>query len=79
MITVTAESTHERREKARRIFNDILPLLEKGYSYGQAFMEKGYIKYSRSVKVHAWAKEVIEYGETQGYPYHRPMKYIKRR
>lgn len=79
MITVTGESTSERKEKARRIFEDIRPLLDEGYSYGQALMEKGYFKYSQSAKHFGWSREVVEYGESQGYSYNRPMKYRKRR
>lgn len=79
MITITAESTSERKEKAKRIFEDIKSLLEEGYSYGQAFHEKGYFKTPCSAKKYAWSKDVIEYGESQGYPYNKPMKYRKRR
>ena len=73
MITVIEQTTAERQEETKQLFEQIKPLLDEGYSYMTACIMIGKcehktrtVQYSRS-----WFSDLKEYGETQGYPYHK--------
>ena len=70
-ITVISQTTAERNEETRQLFNSIRPYLDKGYSYRSALNQIGKIRnMSGGYYTQSWFRELIEYGETQGYPYH---------
>ena len=70
MITVTAQSTAERNQETRHLFEQIKPLLDEGYNYSNALVKIGRIPYHQSLIRRAWFRDLIEYGKSQGYSYH---------
>ena len=70
-ITVIEQSTSERNEETKRLFEEIRPLLDTGYSYMGALVHIGRIpkQYVHSYYSQAWFRELKEYGESQGYDY----------
>lgn len=69
MITVIEQNTAERDEETRMLFEQIRPLLDKGYSYNSALQKIGRITTQKSYHSTGWFKELKKYGETKGYPY----------
>ena len=70
MITVTEQSTSERNNETRQLFNEIQPLLDNGLTYRQALKEIGRITPKSNPNIrHGWFRHLIDYGKTQGYPY----------
>lgn len=71
MITVIEQTTAERRAETRRLFEQIKPLLDLGYSYNSALRKINRVtSYSQGHYYNqAWFKELKEYGESQGYHY----------
>lgn len=67
MMAIIETSTSERMRLARETFELIKPLLDDGYIYSRAVKKvKGlYPNYSLGDK--AWFRDIIEYGESQGY------------
>ena len=65
-IRVIEMSTAEREQETIDLFNKIRPLLDQGYTYNRA------IRKVRNITAlntnNAWYRNVIEYGESQGYP-----------
>ena len=58
-------STKEREQETQQLFEQIKPLLDQGYTYNLALREvKGLETLNTS---NAWYRDVIEYGESQGY------------
>ena len=71
MITVIEQTTAERQEETKQLFEQIKPLLDEGYSYmtacimvGRCNKETRTVHYSRS-----WFSDLKEYGKSQGYDY----------
>lgn len=71
MITVIETTTSERKQEIINLFNEIKPYLDNGYSYMNALITIGKIspKVRNSAYNYGWYKEVVKYGESQGYPY----------
>ena len=72
MITVISQTTSERNEETRQLFEQIQPLLDEGYGYMSALVQIGRVTKSESkcgYYRHAWFRELRAYGESQGYPY----------
>ena len=72
MITVVSQSTSERREETRQLFESIRPLLDDGYGYMSALIQIGRVtavQAKNGYYNHAWFRELKEYGESVGYPY----------
>ena len=70
-ITVISQTTAERNEETRQLFESIRPLLDEGHTYRSALYEVGKISTPRAgYYAQAWFRELLEYGATQGYPYH---------
>lgn len=62
---IVERNTNERNMETVSLFNQVKPLLEKGYSYHLAVKK---IKNTNSLNTNnAWFRELIEYGESQGY------------
>ena len=68
MITVIEQTTAERDEETRQLFEAIRPFLDKGLIYSKAVSKvtgrKGHMTYSNR-----WFRDLVDYGESQGYPY----------
>ena len=80
-IKVISQTTEERRQETRELFEKCKPLLDQGYSLNKAAWEV------RGTKPHnprgGWFRELIDYAETQGYDYHankwqRGVKVVER-
>ena len=73
MITVIEQSTNERNEETITLFNQIQPLLDKGYSYMGACIEIGRVP-SNTRNSHykrQWFRDLREYGESMDYDYQK--------
>ena len=56
---------NDRYNETVSLFNQVKPLLERGYSYNLAVKK---VKGTNSLNTGSgWFKELIEYGESQGY------------
>ena len=65
MMKVIEQSTKEREQETKALFESIRPLLDDGYTYNKALRKvKGVATLNTS---NAWYRNVIEYGEKQGY------------
>ena len=73
MITVIEQTTAERREETRKLFEQIRPLLDAGYGYNSALRKINKITPNSNAHYYqqGWFKELKEYGETQGYQYRK--------
>ena len=69
MITVITQTTAERQEETRQLFEQIKPLLDEGYSYHSALKKIGKITSNCRFYQQAWYRDLTEYGGTVGYPY----------
>ena len=69
MITVISQTTEERNQETRLLFNQIRPYLDKGYNYTSALKRIGRLGTHHKVYQTAWFRDLKEYGATQGYPY----------
>ena len=72
MITVISQTTSERNEETRQLFEQIRPLLDDGYGYMSALIQIGRVTAVESKNGyynHAWFRDLRAYGESQGYPY----------
>ena len=66
-ITVISQTTAEREAETIKLFNQIKPLLDNGYSYSRAVREVCNIPPRTNMASSSWYKSLIRYGETQGY------------
>lgn len=69
VIHVITQSTAERKKEIAKLFEEIKPLLDDGWVYSSACMKVKNIKRRPRIKEGGWFKDVVEYGETQGYLY----------
>ena len=70
MITVVEQSTSERMEETRRLFNEIKPYLDEGFGFHTSLEKIGRInKNTRLNRRNGWFRDLVEYGESQGYSY----------
>ena len=64
-MKVVERNTSERNMETVSLFNQVKPLLEKGYSYNLAVKK---VRNTNSLNTGSgWFKELVEYGESQGY------------
>ena len=70
-IKVISQSTHERRMETVDLFNKIKPFLDEGFIYSSAVARVilGEGVSNNNLSQYAWYKELVEYGESQGYSY----------
>lgn len=68
-ITVITQTTQERNEEIRHLFEQIKPLLDDGYSYMGAVVHIGKARPQSGHYQSGWFRDLKEYGESQGYPY----------
>ena len=69
-IKVISQTTTERNQETRQKWEKIRPLLDQGYSYSRAVRKTHKITHQQVAHL-SWFKELVKYGETQGYPYHQ--------
>ena len=64
-VRVIELSTAEREQETIELFNKIRPLLDSGCTYNKALRK---VRNLRTLNTNnAWYKDVIAYGESQGY------------
>ena len=64
-MRVIEMNTQEREQEIIDLFEAIKPLLDEGYTYNKALRK---VKNLTSLNTNnAWYRNVIEYGESQGY------------
>ena len=68
-ITVISQTTAERRQETRELFEQVRPLLDKGMIYSKAVQVVMGFPDIRSCVHRAWFRDLVEYGESQGYRY----------
>ena len=72
MIKVITQSTSERNEETKSLFEAIRPLLDAGYGYMNALIKIGFVEkvaLKHNYYNRAWFKDLKAYGKSQGYPY----------
>lgn len=69
MIRVIEQTTEERKQETRELFNKIRPLLDNGIMYNKAVKQVKNLPPDYSCTQLAWFRDLIAYGETQGYAY----------
>lgn len=67
-IKVICQTTGEREAETQKLFEQVKPLLDDGYSYNRAVRVVKQTKTSY-VSHYRWFKDLLKYGESQGYPY----------
>lgn len=63
-IRVIQQSTAERKQETKELFEKVKPLLDEGYSFRQALIQLGYRVSNTS---HGWYKDLVDYAQTKGY------------
>lgn len=69
MIKVISQTTAEREKETRQLFNKVKPYLDNGLTYTKALRIVLNCTKETGFSQRAWFKDLIEYGETQGYPH----------
>ena len=74
MIKVIEQSTDERNEETKNLFEQIKPLLDKGHTYMGACVIIGRVPEKNRHRYYnvAWFKELKDYGSKCGYLLHHP-------
>ena len=68
MITVITQTTEERNQETKELFESIRPLLDEGYTYRDAVKAVGRIGENSNPNIRcSWFHHLIKYGESQGY------------
>lgn len=65
-ITVISQSTSEREEETRELFEKCKVFLKQGYTLNQSVQKVKGLNY-HSLGQRAWYKELKEYAKSQGY------------
>lgn len=69
-IRVICDSTSTRRKIAIENFEKVKPFLDEGLIYSTACYRAGLVKdLAGGWRRYAWFKDMLEYGESQGYDY----------
>ena len=69
MINVIEQSTSDRKKATINLFNEIKPYLDEGMIYSKAVKIVKNLPGSYPCTNLAWFRDVVEYGESQGYSY----------
>ena len=67
-LNVIQMTTEDRLNETKKLFEQVKPLLEKGFSYSGAVRKLKGLPKNHNFANMAWYKELLEYGESQGYP-----------
>ena len=76
-IKIICKSTSERENETKELFEAIKPYLDDGWNYSDACMIVKDITRRPRRNEGGWYRDVIEYGESQGYPYKDYSNQIK--
>lgn len=68
MIEIIQQSTDERKKETMKLFQEVKPLLDEGYSFTGALKKLGYPVYNYKS---GWFKHLKDYALTQGYDYNK--------
>ena len=68
-ITIISQTTAERQQETIELFEQIRPLLDQGMIYSAAVMKVRNISYHFNRNKQAWFRDLVDYGESQGYAY----------
>lgn len=68
-ITIITQTTAERRQETIDLFNQIRPYLDKNYTYSHAIRIVKNLPPRANRYSQAWYRDVVAYGESQGYKY----------
>lgn len=66
MISVVETSSEERTKEMKEIFEKMRPYLDNGFSYTKAYQMISGLRHN-SFSQRWWWKELVKYGESQGY------------
>ena len=70
MIKVIVQSTSDREQETIQLFERIRPYLDMGYTYASSLRLIGRISpKSRVNRNRGWFRDLVDYGESQGYRY----------
>ena len=65
-ITIISQTTAERKQEAKDLFEKIKPYLDQGMIYSTAICIVTGVNYN-VMRNRAWYRDLVEYGESQGY------------
>ncbi len=65
-IRVITQTTAERKEEMKQLFNDCKPLMDKGYPLSKAVREILQLNHNTFTS-QRWFKDLRKYAESQGY------------
>ena len=70
MITIVEQTTAERKNETKDLFEQIKPYLDEGFSYKSALVKIGRISRGTNLNTRkGWYKHLIDYGNSMGYVY----------
>lgn len=69
MEGIIETTTSQRKQETETLFKKVKPLLDEGLSYNKAVRKVKNLPRTYPCLNLAWFRELIEYGETQGYSY----------
>lgn len=69
MNGIIETSTSQRKQETKTLFQKVKPLLDNGLSYNKAVRKIKKLPATYSCSNLAWFRDLVEYGETQGYKY----------
>lgn len=68
-ITIISQSTSERKMETIELFNKIKPLLDSGLIYTKAIKIVKGLPEEYALTRRKWYRDLVSYGESQGYLY----------
>ncbi len=74
-INIISKSTSEREKEIKDLFELIKPYLDDGWNYSNACMHVKNLN-RRPTRNNGWFRDVVEYGERQGYSYNKYSGHI---
>ena len=66
MISIVEQSTAERGQETRELFDKVKPFLDEGLSYDKALKQAGLMT-ANSWKQRAYTRDLVDYAKKQGY------------
>lgn len=69
MINIVSQSTSERHEETKALYDECKPYLDKGYSLRKAVMIVSDRRVSNTKN--GWFRDLRDYAESQGYEYNK--------
>lgn len=69
MEGIIETTTSQRNQETKKLFNKVKPLLDQGFSYNRSVRKVKNLPRTYACSNLAWFRDLVEYGETQGYLY----------